>query len=192
MKNLCFTIPILFAVVLLTACSSKNTHEPPNGLRIARQEHKPNEIADLLDLKIWKFSVEFPDRANWVTWSLETHEQNKPPAVLATGAFRFDGKTRNGELVVGINPLGSELGLSESIRYIVQIAGNGNSGTSPNPFKGSNSRIEPCNVAVDPESEQGDICLMQGIWTDEQNSRKRQVDLYLAAKATPATSTSAP
>jgi hypothetical protein len=205
MKNLRYGLPMLFAVVLLTGCSSKNNDYPPNGLRITPQERKSNEIADLLDLKIWKFSVEFPNPDMWFTWSLETHERNNPPTVLSTGAFRpfaLDRKTRNGELVVGLAPLGGEIRLSETIRYIVRIAGNGHSGTFPNPFKGS-SQSGDCDTvtheaglefhSVGPlqDSEGDAICLMQGMWT-EQNVTKRWVGLYLAAKATTAPPTSTP
>ena len=138
-----------------------------NGVRVTPVEVQPDDVAQLLDAKIWKFNVIVPDPNNFHRYSLLLYKHGKFVKSLAgcsIGPMKKSDNDPQVRLTLGMVSLDDDFGKSQRIKYILRSEGTGTSGTFDNPLKNSNSY----GTETQASASENLIFLMSG--TDSRSS----------------------
>ena len=109
-----------------------------DGVQVTPVEVKPDDMAQLLDVKIWKFDVYLPHPEKGDSLVLNLYRHGKRVKALAGGGF---GPSRNPShhllITIGIVPDGGNFSKAGQVRWMLHQDGGGMSGVFVNPFQNS-------------------------------------------------------
>jgi hypothetical protein len=116
------------------------TFQLANGVQVRPVEVKPDDMAQLLDARIWKFDVSLPQRRETYNYALVLIHHGTIVGTLGSVAA---GPVPGGDgedipnpmlVTVGIVPMDDSLAKSRQARYSIRVYGVGTKGTFTNPF----------------------------------------------------------
>lgn len=109
-----------------------------NGVQVTPVEVKLDDMAQLLDVKIWKFDVYLPNPEEGNSLVLNLYQHGKRVKSLAGGGF---GPSRNPShhllVTIGIAPDGGDFSKAGQVRWMLQQNGGATRGAFVNPFQAS-------------------------------------------------------
>ena len=142
------------APFLLTACNkaqviapvsaapiSNEVHQLKNGLRVEVMPIENDDLAQLLDAKMWKFRVSSNDSTNrMLVSSVKVLQHGK--VVKSVGGFGVDPFTgKTADVSVAMMPLHGSWSKARILKINMRMKGNSGSNTFANPFTTSQTLL---------------------------------------------------
>lgn len=126
-----------------------------NGIQVTPVEVQPDDTAQLLEVRTWKFDIVQPDASKPLYLSLNLCHEGKFARTLIGGlgsgppiAGSISHRPALSHIAVSIAPIGDTLFGSRQLKYLLRTDGAGTSGTMPNPiFRGNG---EAADVQASP------------------------------------------
>ncbi len=160
-----------------------------NGVQVTPVEVHPDDMAQLLDAKIWKFDVALPDRTKWYYYKLTVYKHGKVIGIvggLETGPSPEESYPRNSPLTIAMMPVGSgNFDAASQAKYIIRTYGVGSEGVFANPIKGCHSYSTESQASPPDNS----VSLIDGTETNMRYGEARLNDVSIALSIQPATVT---
>ncbi len=163
----------------LAAHNADATSHLANGMAVAVKDVPPNDIADALDMHIWKFDVVMPDTKHFCMVTLNAYSQGKFVRTLAGGGS--GANQRDYHLTVSLTPIDGDLYTAKRVRCVINFGGGAASAFFPNPFLNRKS------IAIGPYvSEAGNrVYLMGGGKQAHSPAGSNDLDIALDIKPGP-------
>ena len=124
------------ALYVYTRPPAAQTYLLANGVQVTSIEVKPDDMAQLLDVKIWKFDVFLPKPEKGDSLVLNLYQHGKFVKALAGGGF---GPSRNPShqilVTVAVASIAGDFSKAGPVRWMVHQNGGGMSGAFVNPFQ---------------------------------------------------------
>ncbi len=109
-----------------------------NGIQVTPIEVKPDDTAQLLDVKLWKFDVYLPHPEKGTSLVLNLYQHGKCVKALAGGGFGPSPHPSHHTLVtIGVAPIGEDFSKARQVKWMIQQSGGAASGVFVNPFQAS-------------------------------------------------------
>ncbi len=131
------------SAALLASCGDKantqtNTCTTPDGLKVTAAVVPPDDTAQLMDMRFWKFGVEVPKPGQGLNCRLEVRRNGKTLETIGIGTSPMPGdRSTRVEAEVGLYPLGGDLTMPGKLKTLCKMNGGSSSISSDNPFSGS-------------------------------------------------------
>jgi hypothetical protein len=119
-----------------------------NGVEITPIEVKSDDMAQLLEAKIWQFDVMSPAKANSFA-GIALCQIGQPSKTLAGGIGIGSGSEPNhSHITVGLVPIAGTFFDAQKLKYSLAIGIESTTGTIPNPFIHSHGFTQDAQVIV--------------------------------------------
>ena len=118
-----------------------------NGVEVTPVEVKRDDVAQLIDAKLWKFDVVCPAKANTITGI--SFGQNGKPYKEVVGGFGESSATEpmHFQCTIGLMPIGGTFYDAKELKYSISYGEAGaNTGTIPNPLIRSHGYTQDAEV----------------------------------------------
>ena len=160
-----------------TRAHAAPTYRLANGIEVTPIEVKPDDMAQLLDVKMWKFDVYLPNPKEGDSLVLNLYQHGKRVKSLAGG---WIGPSRNPSphllVTVGFVPIGGASSKAHGIKWMLHQDGGGMSGVFVNPFQHSKGVGWSTQVAAADNL----IYLMSGTDSNVTHGDARENDTTIA------------
>lgn len=132
------------ALYAFTRTPNAPTFQFANGIQVTPIEVKPDDMAQLLEIRTWKFDVVQPDASKPLYLSLSLCREGKFSKTIMgglgigpeVGSHHAHGVLRS-HVTLSLAPVGDTFFGARQLKYLLRTEGAGTSGTMSNPiFKG--------------------------------------------------------
>ena len=151
-----------------------------NGIQVTPVEVQPDDMAQLLDAKIWRFDVALPDRTKWYYYKLTAYKHGEAIGTvggLECGPDPGQSYPSSSQMTIAMMPLGSgNFDVTGQAKYIIRTYGVGSEGVFANPLKGCQTYSTESQAYPSDNS----ISLMDGTTTNTRYGEARLNDAYIA------------
>lgn len=186
-KSASVVTTLALAMVVLSLYAYTRAHAAPtyrlaNGIEVTPIEVQPDDMAQLLGVKIWKFDVYLPHPEKGESLVLNLYQHGKCVKALAGGGFGPSRDPSHHSLVtVAVAPIGADFSKANQAKWMIRQNGGAASGVFVNPFQNSQGLGWNTQV-VEADSV---IYLMDGINSGVSHGDARENDTAIALTITP-------
>lgn len=110
-----------------------------DGVKVTPIEVPPDDVADLLDVRVYKFNVVLPKSDRIYYFMLKPYQHGMIVGHEGSGMGVQSNKDNlTGPITIALAPVGSDFYKSDMVKYRMAYGTGIGSGTFKNPFKGCN------------------------------------------------------
>jgi len=160
-KSVSIAISLALAAVALGLYAYTLAHAAPtytlaNGVEVTPVEVQPDDVSEVLDIKIWKFDVVQTDASKPLYLGLSLCRNGSVIKTLV-GGFDLEPAMNRGQprpskrshVMIGLAPIGTTIAGAKQFKYTLSTDGASLSGTMPNILLDGHGYISDAQVSRD-------------------------------------------